>query len=140
MLTIKQCRRRLAVIWFIGSAILFLLLIAQTIFKHYGDRATAVWSWFLPMIMPTLSLIIGVLVWDAQDKAPGRGHADRFLYRLAAILSASYLLILSLTFFLSPFVPWTPLELMAQSSLYMGPFQGLVAAALGAFFVSKPSG
>ena len=39
---------------------------------------------------------------------------------------------------MSPFSPWKPLELMMQSSLYLGPFQGLVAAALGAFFVSKP--
>jgi hypothetical protein len=140
MLTLRQCRKRLAVIWLIGSGILFFILIPQTIFKHYGEKAGEAWSWFLPMIMPTLSLIIGVLVWDFLDKTIEVPGADGFMYRLSAIFSILYLLALGLTFFLSPFSPWTPLELMKQSSLYLGPFQGLVAASLGAFFVSKSKG
>jgi hypothetical protein len=126
----------LAAIWFAGAGVLFFLLILQTIFKHYGDRAGDVWSWFLPMIMPTLSLIIGVLVWDGLGQST-QTRADSFVYWFAGGLSLVYLIALGLTFFLSPFSPWTPLELMKQSSLYLGPFQGLVAASLGAFFVSK---
>jgi hypothetical protein len=138
MPTVRQCRKRLAVIWLGGAGILFFLLIFQTIFKHYGERASDAWSWFLPTILPTLSLIIAVLVWDALQKAIDPGRIDRFMYRLTCVLSVLYLVAVGLTFFLSPFSPWTPLELMKQSSLYLGPFQGLVAGALGAFFVSKP--
>ena len=137
MPTLKQCRKRLATIWLIGSGILFFLLILQTIFKHYGEKAGDVWSWFLPMIMPTLSLIIGVLVWDGLNRSTETPSSDSFMYKLAGALSLLYLLTLGLTIFLSPFSPWTPLELMKQSSLYLGPFQGLVAASLGVFFVSK---
>ena len=138
MLTVRQCRKRLAVIWLSSAGLLFFLLILQTIFKRYGERANDAWSWFLPTILPTLSLIIAVLVWDTLDKAIDVARADRFMYRLTCVLSICYLLAVGLTFFLSPFSPWTPLELMQQSSLYLGPFQGLVAGALGAFFVSKP--
>ena len=136
-LTLRQCRKRLAAIWLIGSGILFFTVILQTIFKHYGDKSSDVWAWFLPLIMPTLSLIMGVLVWDALDRSVEIPTADKFMYRLAGILSSLYLLVLGFTFFLSPFSPWTPLELMKQSSLYLGPFQGLVAGSLGVFFVSK---
>lgn len=139
MLTLRQCRKRLATIWFVGSGVLFVLLVLQTIFKHYGDRAEDVWSWFLPLIMPSLSLIIGVLVWNGLGPDTQTLSADTFVYRVAAVLSLLYLIVLGLTFFLSPFSPWTPLELMKQSSLYLGPFQGIVAACLGAFFVSKKS-
>ena len=98
MLTIKESRKRLAIIWLSGSGILFFLLIAQTIFKHYGERAGDAWSWFLPTIMPTLSLILGVLVLDSLDRSQVAGRADGFLYRLAAILSGLYLVTVGLTF------------------------------------------
>jgi len=137
MPTIKQCRQRLAIIWLICSGILFVILIVQTIFKHYGEKAAEAWSWFLPMIMPTLGLIIAVLVRDFRDATTEVPAASRFMYVLCALLSISYLFVLGLTFLLSPFSPWTPLELMKQASLYLGPFQGIVAGALGAFFVSK---
>ena len=140
MPTIKQCRQRLAIIWLVCSSILFAILIAQTIFKHYGDKGGEAWSWFLPMIMPTLTLMITVVVSDYLDKTISAPVEGRFMYVLCALLSVSYLFVLGLTFFLSPLSPWTPLELMKQSSLYLGPFQGLVAGALGAFFVSKSKG
>jgi hypothetical protein len=39
---------------------------------------------------------------------------------------------------LQPFSVLSPFELMSQSSLWLGPFQGLVSAAMGAFFIKAP--
>ena len=138
-LTMSRSKQRLAVLWFIGAAISFLLLVAQSTLGRYADRTTDAWSWFLPTIMPTLSLMIGVLVIDAAQGKLKEKTADRFLFRLTFGISITYLLAVCAVLLLHPFSSMGPIELMNQSNLWLGPLQGLVAAALGAFFV-KGSG
>jgi hypothetical protein len=130
-----RCKRRLATVWFALSGVIFLLLVVQTVMGHYGSKATDAWGWFLPNVMPTLSLIVAVLVLDQMGKSVHTRTADRFLFRLAIGLSCAYLLLILLSILIQPFAPLPPLELMQQSNLWLGPLQGLVAAALGAFFV-----
>jgi len=131
-----RCKRRLATVWFVLSGLIFLLLVVQTVMGRYGDGATDAWGWFLPNVMPTLSLIVAVLVLDQLDKgAKSPRTADRFLFRLAISLSAAYLLLILLSILIQPFAPLPPLQLMQQSNLWLGPLQGLVAGALGAFFI-----
>lgn len=133
----RVAKRRLAMIWFVGAGLLFLTVLLQTILGHYHDLAERAWEWLLPSIMPTLSLIIGVLVSDFMGKGRADRPVDAFLFRMAAALSAAYLVTVSLPIFLHPFSNMTELDLMAMSHLWQGPFQGLVGAALGAFFVSR---
>jgi len=135
-ITIADSRKRLATIWFISAGLLFILLLFQTIFGVYGDKAKDAWSWLLPTIMPTLSLIIGVLVADTFSKRSKDEAVDKFIFQLSYFLSAAYLITVSITILLSPLSNQPPLELMKLSNLWLAPFQGLVSAALGAFFVS----
>lgn len=136
-------KKRLAMVWFMGAGILFVVLILQTIFGRYGDKAREAWSWLLPSILPTLSLIIGGVVISSRiSKGVETGveteeTIDQFAFQLSFFLSIAYLITVSLTIFLSPFSELPPLELMKQSNLWLAPFQGLVSAALGVFFVSK---
>ncbi len=58
--SMAQCEARLATLWFIGAGTLFTVVLIQTIMGHYGDKIDEVWGWFLPTVMPTLSLVIGV--------------------------------------------------------------------------------
>ncbi len=136
-LQMATCKRRLAALWFGGAATLFLLLIVQSTLGRYADRTSDAWSWFLPTIMPTLSLIIGVLVIDAVGRSVA-ANADRFLFRLTLGISTCYLLAVLLVIVMQPFSELEPIDLMNQSNLWLGPLQGLVAAALGAFFVKAP--
>jgi hypothetical protein len=135
----SRCRRRLATLWFSGAGALFVLLILQSILGRYAERTTDAWSWFLPTIMPTLSLIIGVLVADAlgQHRTTVR-MAEPFLFRLTFVVSSAYLLGVCLVILLKPFSALGPIELMTQSNLWLGPLQGLAVASLGAFFVKSP--
>jgi hypothetical protein len=133
----KKYKRYLAAVWFLGAGIVFLLLVLQTQLGHFGDNDTDVWGWFLPTVMPTLSLIIGVLVMDAFGKGVTTANPDSFLFKLALGLSCFYLVVVLLTILLQPFVATPALKMMQKSHLYLGPLQGLVAAALSAFFVSK---
>jgi hypothetical protein len=129
-------QKRLAVLWLTSGILLFLLLIFQSINGKYGTQSEAAWSWFLPNIMPTLTMIIGVLIIEGRER-DHRKSEEPFLFHLAFALSCVYLVVLALTFFAQPLVTMSPLELMRRSNLWLAPIQGLVTTALGAFFVKS---
>lgn len=138
MVSTRLCKKQLAILWFGGGLALFLLLILQSIFGKYGNKAADAWAWFLPTTMPTLSLILGVLLLDmggGTDKL-----VERFYLHITYALSCVYLVMVGMVPLLQPLTAWPPIELMTQSSLWLGPLQGLVAAALGAFFVKAERG
>ena len=129
------CKKRLAIAWFIGAGMLFFIILVQTLLGRYEDKASEAWSWLLPTIMPTLSLISAVLVMDTYGRRQKPEEIDGFLYKLTLWLSISYISAVLLVIFLQPFSSLSPFALMTQSSLWLGPFQGLVTATMGAFFV-----
>jgi hypothetical protein len=134
-LSMTAARRRLSVVWFTGAGLLFLVMIMQTFLGHYGSDAEEAWGWLLPGVLPTLSLIIGVLVMDALGKSVKASRVDGFMFWTAFGLSAFYLLMVALPILVQPFIGSEPLALLKQSNLWLGPMQGLVSAALAAFFV-----
>ncbi len=101
-ISMRTCRTRLAVVWFIGAGFLFILFIFQTVFEHYGNKTTEAWGWLLPTVLPTLSLITGVFATDVLGKSLTVKTVDQFLYRLTLSLSSLYLLAVSLTIFVRP--------------------------------------
>ena len=137
-MTTESSKWALAAIWLVGAGVVFLLLVAQSLLGHYEPATAEVWGWFLPTVVPTLSLIIGVLVADrrAGEGRPGGGAqpAERRIFWLCAGMSALYLLLVALTVVIQPLLHATPLELMHRSNLWLGPLQGLTVAALGFFF------
>ncbi|MCI5165790.1 MAG: hypothetical protein D3903_06765 [Candidatus Electrothrix sp. GM3_4] len=136
---IVDSQKRLVFIWFTGSGFLFALLLLQTICGQYGSEVREAWGLMLPTFVPTLFLIIGTLIADATDVTDPDElvTVDRFFFRLSGFLSIAYLTTLVLTILFSPFSRLSQLELIKLSNLWLAPFQGLVTAALGAFFVSK---
>lgn len=139
---ISQCKYRLAAVWLAWFILLLLLLILQTAFGRYGShagdlKASEAFGWFLPTIVPTLSLVIGVLVSDARDHSKDVKLVDQRMYRLSMVLSVCYLLVVSLTFLIDPFTNWSQLQLMNLSNLWLGPLQGIVSATIGVFFFSN---
>ena len=133
--SMKQCKKRLAMVWLIGAGFLFFIVLVQTLLGRYGDNTSEVWGWTLPTIMPTLSLIIGVLVMDALGKGYEIDEIDAFLFRMTFGISIFYLFAVLLVIFIQPFSSLPPLVLMSQSNFWLAPFQGIVAATMGAFFV-----
>ena len=130
----KKCKRGLATLWLSIGLFLFLIMIVQSLGGKYGEKAEEAWKWFLPTLLPTLLLIVGVLVADATSASKTGRRVDRFVFQIAFGLSLLYLLLVAVTLFYQPFSRQTPLQFMSLSNLWLGPFQGLVAAALGAFF------
>jgi hypothetical protein len=135
MVTVAFCKRWLATVWFAGAGLAFFIVLLQSLLGRYGDEVNQVWGWLLPTVMPTLSLIIGVLVFEAVQGTDRSKRIDRFLFRLTVGVSIAYLAAVILVIAVQPFASTPPLQLMNQANVWLGPFQGLVAAALGAFFV-----
>lgn len=132
-----KSKRSLATLWFTGAGIIFFIMLLQTILGRYETNAEQAWGWFSTTILPTLSLIIGVLVRDTMGNEPRIQTVDRFLFRLSFSLSLAYLIVVLSTILMQPFSTISIFELMKQSNLWLGPFQGLVTASLGAFFIQK---
>ena len=137
MKKMSDCKRDLAMLWFSSSGIFFFIILCQSILGRYGDRSSEAWSWFLPTIMPPPSLIIGVLVIDAIGKGVNVDEINGFLFKLTFGISFCYLFAVLLVILLQPFSNLSPFAVMSLSSLWLGPFQGLVAAAMSAFFVQS---
>ena len=138
---LSNCKRNLAILWFLSSGLLFFIIFLQTIFGKYQDHESEVWSWTLQTFMPTISLIISVFIVDAFRTSKEEKQVDSFFYRLAFALSLCYLILAILTILLQPFATTfgnvTPLELIKKSGLWLGPLQGLVGASLGVFFLKS---
>ncbi len=132
----RVAQKKLMILWCTGGLILFLLLIIRSVGGIYGTKVDEAWSWFIPTIVPTLFLMITVAIIDFSQPTISEKQSDKFLFQLAFAMSLVYLILVSFTV-LRPFAIYTPIEMMKKSNLWLGPLQGLVAAALGAFFVKS---
>jgi hypothetical protein len=126
----------LARLWLIAGGMILAIFVWQTFTGHYGDGVNRAWGWILQALMPTLSLVVGGLVYHLQQQTSTR--VDQALYGLARSLSAAYLLLLLAVLLVQPMRPLNPMASLEQSSLFLGPAQGIVTLAIGVFF-SKQS-
>lgn len=139
-MTLTKSKWLFAGVWMAGAGLVFTILVVQSLVGRYGAQSQEAWAWYLPTVMPTLSLIIGVLVSDfrsaATDAQPMPVSAKGLLW-LGLGLSVFYLLLVAITILAQPFLQdVSPIDLMHRSNLWLGPLQGLTAGVLAAFFRS----
>lgn len=133
-ISVPACQRRLATVWFLGAGVVFAILVIQTLNQHYGDQARDAWGWFLPTVMPILTLIVSA---TAVTKAESQATVDRSVFYISFGLSLFYLLLVIATIAYQIFTTLKPsemIELMKTSNLWLGPVQGLLGISLGVFF------
>src|SRR5262245_27802364 len=116
--SITMCKKRLATVWFLGAGIIFSVVLLQTLFGRYSAKVTDAWSWFLPTVMPTLSLLVGAFVTDAFREVRDR-TIDPFIYRIAFTLSIAYFVVVLITIASQPFADVPPLDLLKMSNLWL---------------------
>lgn len=129
-------QRKLVLVWLIGSCPSIALLLTRS-FGPHAEEIDKVWSWLLPSIMPTLSLVVGTYAATALTQLKEERTVDRMFFRVAIALSIVYLLIVTLTVWIYPFSSSPATTVLARTGLILGPVQGLVSACLGVFFVSN---
>jgi FlaA1/EpsC-like NDP-sugar epimerase len=137
LITLDSARSRLATVWLTGSAIITAIVVCQSLLGRFGDKTQEAWAWLLPNIMPTLTMIVTVLGYTAMDQQASRFVVRKTFLRFSISLSTIYLMLVLLTILMQPFASGDPLQSMRVSNLWLGPFQGLVASALGVLFASK---
>ena len=138
LVSIKAARQKLAIVWFSGAGLTFIALLILDTFGNQGHGAV-LWDWFLPVVTPNLSLIVGVMFNDLRRKAEKGESVDSFMYRLALWLSLVYLLLLFITPLLSPFADAPLVTYLQNSKIPLSLVQALATTALGAFYVQRES-
>jgi hypothetical protein len=123
--------------WLLVGGFLFVVLLLQTLFGRYGDKWKEAWTWFLSTILPTLSLMLGVLSARVTSKTAKDKDVDRFPFLVAFCLCGFYLTVVVLQVLISPLLTIPPLALMKASEVWLHPLQALFSLSLGWFFVSK---
>src|SRR3712207_5453722 len=105
MVSLESVRARLALIWFSGCGIVFVMLVGQSLGGLFGDQLEKAWGWAIPNIAPTLSLMISVFAAyalipsDEVDKMKVR----QTFSRLASGLSVFYLINVAIVIIAAPF-------------------------------------
>lgn len=135
---VGSARAGLARVWLFGAAAIAALLIAQTVAGKFGGQAARAWGWFLPTVLPTLTVIL--TAWFAAGDESKAQAVDAGVYRMAFGLSLAYVALVALTLLAQPLSSQSPLEFMTTSNLWLGPFQGLVGLGIGRFFTAKRAG
>ena len=133
---LDNARWRLTYLWFPAAGVPFLIMIIQSALGKFGTDIQAAWSWFLPNVMPTLTLILGVLA-SVAFEASGSREVRRPFFLLSYALSAVYLGVLTLTMFLQVFSSMKAVEFMSVSSFWLTPLQSLAAGAIGVLFTTQ---
>lgn len=135
-ITMSASRKTLALVWFSGAGLSFLALYLITTFGVHTLGKT-LWDWYLPLVTPNLSLIVGVMFNDIQHKPAPSVAVDAFSYRVALGLSMVYLLMLLATPLLSPFSGASLDDYLKNSRFALSLIQALATTALGAFYVRQ---
>src|SRR5215217_1083008 len=90
-------------IWGLARGLLFAVVIAQTLMGKFGSRDAEVWGWFLPSILPTLSLIVAVYGREAfRDET--RRSVRKTPYVIAVAISVFYLAVLTISIIFQPVI------------------------------------
>ncbi len=138
-LPVRTCQHRLLIVWGAMTAVALVVVLLQTASGGvYAARAGDVFDWFLPTVVPTLSLMVGTVVADARA-ADTAATVDAFTYRLVFWVSIVYLVLVILALLMNAQSPDPIGALRALGKIVSGLYT-VVGISLGAFFVTrKPS-
>jgi len=135
-----KSKKKIASIWFISAVILFTLFLFQSLLGKFEDKSQQAWGWFLASLMPNLTLMISVFVKDITISEIDKSEVDIFYVRLTMGLSLAYLTSILLILLVQPLTAKPIIQIMNESSIFLGPFQGLVSGSIGLFFLKKSDG
>lgn len=134
---IRTCKKRLAILWFTLTGIIFSIFLIQFLNGVYETFEKQSWNWLVQNIFPTLSLIVSIFVIDTLRLGNHEREVEKFYFRIAFIISFFYLLSILFVLLYRPFTEFTPIGILEASSLWLAPCQGIVTASLGIFFFKK---
>jgi hypothetical protein len=133
---LEKVRNKLARIWFIGTAFPFLLIVIQTLLLKYEPKTQEVWAWFIPLVFPTITLMVAVMGAEAFT-AQARKVVRKGFSMITCYLSFAYIVVLFLVILLEPISEGDSLKIFSISTFFLGPLQAVVVAAIGYLFTGE---
>jgi hypothetical protein len=124
----KTTRYQKIIMWiWIGFLIVVItILFLQGLFGRYGDRYGEVISWFLPNILPSLSILTGGIVITGRNNPNRLAEAHRYIILITICTSILYCLLLICVVIFAPFARLSPITLMKQGNFLFAPLQSVV--------------
>ncbi|MBE99790.1 hypothetical protein [Flavobacterium coralii] len=133
----ESAKKRIAILWFTFAAVVFLILFLQTVKGKYESNITEAWGWYCQNILPSLSLIVSVFIFDSTNGTVRNRSVEKFHFNIAFFLSLFYLLVIIGVILSQPFAKTSPIVWLQQSNIYLGPLQGIATGAIGIFFIKR---
>src|SRR5262245_41056622 len=100
-------QRWLAYLWIAGVSVAGLALLVETMGPESPLKAESSWQWYLPLVVPTVSLMLGTLVFNSQHPGSTR-QVDRSVFVVSVALSLLYLVAINCLLLLWPFMRLNP--------------------------------
>lgn len=132
-----KCQRNLLLTWLCGSVPAVLIMSIRTIVGNFSGYEQEIWGWFVPMFLPTLTLMLGAYSAIALKESTHQITIDKVFFNISTGVSSIYLLILNIVVIIQPFLNAPVLETTQRASLFLGLLQGLTTTCIGVFFVSQ---
>lgn len=137
-----QAQRRLIVAWLVGTTVLALFFMIQTLATDkYGEHTKEALDWLLPNVFPTLTMMLGALVVTSRRTYQDGPTVDVFYYRLTFGLLVLYFLVMLFVVatmsadYLN--TQTTPLQHLYKATPVVSAFHGMVTLVLGIFFANQ---
>jgi hypothetical protein len=137
---VRTGQKRLAVAWVTGSVLAFVILLVETTGPQSPLESEFAWQWFMPLVIPTCSLMLSTLLFQGRDATGATVTVDRSVFKVSMILSVAFLFVIVLLLAIWPIFRLRTNEVqpyIAKTKWWLPSLQGLVNIGLGAFFVSR---
>lgn len=132
-MTREKARLVLTYFWWLWGMLLFgLVTLFSLVFR---DSAGEIWPWFLPNILPVLTLVGAAAYKQGGPGATGEPAGP--LLPMTVIVSVFYLVVLSICIALL-FISSEPIPTVRSANFFLAPLQALATSFLGLFFVAAP--
>ena len=132
-----SAQKQLATLWFVSAGLIFIFMFLQTLNGKYETMTNEAWGWLFTSVLPTLSLILSVFLFDIRNPEKQVSMVDRFYFRFVFFLTFFYFLIILAILLSQPLIDKPIISLMKDSTIYLGPFQAVITGAMGLFFIKK---
>lgn len=125
-------------LWWAWGLLLIVVMIGLSRNPALFADPKAAWDWFLPNLLPTLTLV-GASAYAGGLNPAKLQAGEGLFFTLCLLVSAIYLGALSVSI-LGTQTSSAPLDSLRGANTYLGPLQGLVTSLLGFFFVKPAAG
>lgn len=141
----QRAQRILAGLWLLFFICQAILLVVRAIFggnsAALSDSTNDMWKWYLPMILPTISIVLAATF--ATRHSAHDAILNAFGVVVAVALSTLYLLCISCLLLIPPTVGLSPenhVKLLHDSGYWLSGMQVGVGLAIGYVFGRNPIG